>query len=299
MPMQLNVEARIELTTRCRDADALPKAPLAGQVIEEAGERVQVMFNGLRVVAGGYYGDWMMRLIELCRGHHEPQEEVAFAQVMHHVGPRARMIELGGNWSFYSIWFLSGFAGRKAIVLEPDPAYLETGRRNAALNGVMATFVNAFAGGKSRPPETFRTESSGEIAIPCLSVPDLMSKAGWDSLDVLHCDAQGVEFDVLQSCADLFRAGAIGWVIVSTHSHHISGDPLTHQRCHAILRQLGGTIVAEHDVHESFSGDGLVVARFGPLPKGWVSPRISYNRYSSALFRNPAFDLAAASARGR
>lgn len=180
-------------------------------------------------------------------------------------------------------------------MLEPDHAYLQTGQRNAALNGVDAKFINAFAGGKSRPPESFSTESSGEVVIPCRSVPDLMAEAGWHRLDVLHCDAQGVEFDVVESCTDLLRAGAIGWVIVSTHSHHISGDPLTHQRCHSILRQLGGTIVAEHDVHESYSGDGPIVARFGPLPDGWVDPKISYNRYGSALFWDPAFDLAAIS----
>lgn len=97
LPVQLDAEARIELATRCRETDLLPKVPRAGRVIEEAAERVQIMFNGLRVGARGYYGDWMMRVIERCRGHHEPQEEVAFAQVMKHLGVRARMIELGGE----------------------------------------------------------------------------------------------------------------------------------------------------------------------------------------------------------
>ena len=50
-------------------------------------------------------------------------------------------------------------------------------------------------------------------------------------------------------------------------------------------------IEAEHDVHESFSGDGLIVARFGPPPDGWLPVELSINRYGESLFRNPAYDL--------
>lgn len=82
------------------------------------------------------------------------------------------------------------------------------------------------------------------------------------------------------------------WFIISTHAESISGDPLTHQRCLAVLREIGATILVEHDVHESFSGDGLIVAKLGPVPSDWSPPSISYNRYSEALFRNPLYDLA-------
>lgn len=97
---------------------------------------------------------------------------------------------------------------------------------------------------------------------------------------------------MLDSCEALFRAGRIGWVFVSTHSHHIAGDALMHQRCLARLRQFGALIEAEHDVHESFSGDGLIVARFGPPPPGWTRVPLSRNRYSESVFRNPLHDLA-------
>jgi FkbM family methyltransferase len=105
-------------------------------------------------------------------------------------------------------------------------------------------------------------------------------------------DAQGVELEILEGCQELAVANRLGWIVVSTHSHHISGDPLTHQRCLALLSRLGATMLAEHDVHESFSGDGLIVAKFGSVPEDWRSPRISYNRYSESLFRNPLYDLA-------
>jgi hypothetical protein len=115
-------------------------------------------------------------------------------------------------------------------------------------------------------------------------------------LDLLHCDVQGAELDVLRSCRDLFAAGRIGWVFVSTHHHLISGDPLTHQRCLRLLEAAGAIIVAEHTVQESFSGDGLIVARFGALPADWPDIALSRARVSQTQFRNPLYDLAAARA---
>src|SRR5258707_1769847 len=116
--------------------------------------------------------------------------------------------------------------------------------------------------------------------------------AGISELDILHCDPQGAETAIIRSCEALLRGNVIRFGIFSTHSHHISGDPLTHQRCLAMLRDFGGTILAEHDVHESFSGDGVIAACFGRYPLQWQEPRISRNRYSTSLLRNPLYDLA-------
>jgi FkbM family methyltransferase len=234
----------------------------------------------------------MQDLIARCHGHHEPQEEVLFAEIMRHVGANATMIELGGFWSFYSIWFLSESRRRRAFIVEPDPKHLETGRANARLNDCEAVFIPAVAGGTAAPPAPFATEESGTVVLPVVSVPEVMASHAIAHLDLLHCDAQGIEFAVLESCVELAAAGRLGWVVASTHSHHISGDPLTHQRCLAVLRRSGATILAEHDVHESFSGDGLIVAKYGAVPDAWRAPRISYNRYSESLYRNPLYDLA-------
>lgn len=298
VPRVRTLEERILIATRCRDADVLPRAPNAGAVVEEAdGTRVQIMHNGIRVVAGGYYGDWMQELIQRCRGVHEPQEEVLFAEVVKHLPDDASMLELGGYWSFYSVWFQHGAPRRRSVVVEPDPVHIEVGRANARLNGCAPIFVNAFVGGRSAPPAPFATERSGTIDLPCVSVPDLMATHGIDRLDLLHCDTQGAELTVIESCATLAAAGRLRWLVVSTHVDYISGDPLTHQRCLATLRAMGAVILAEHDVHESFSGDGLILAKFGAVPPDWRTPALSYNRYSESLFRNPLYDLAEARAR--
>jgi FkbM family methyltransferase len=191
---------RIELTASCRDCDALPKVAGAGRI--DASAQVQIMHNGIQCVAGEYYGAWMAEIVERLNGHHESQEEVVFHSILAHVPRQATMVELGGFWSYYSLWFLNGAPeARRAIVLEPDPAYLNIGRRNAALNNARGIeFVQASVGLKSVEPRPFQSESSGTVIIPQFSVPDLLAARSMDHLDILHCDAQGAELDVISPC---------------------------------------------------------------------------------------------------
>jgi FkbM family methyltransferase len=286
-------DKRIEITARCRDMDDVPRVPRAGQVeILEDGTRVQLMHNGLQILADAYLGTWTTQLIERCRGCHEPQEERVFRDVMARLPDDATMIELGGYWAFYSLWFLLCGKNRRSIVLEPDPKHLTVGQRNARLNGLTPTFVHGFTGGEPSPSVLFRTEDSGDVLAPCLSVPLLMERHGIQQLDILHSDTQGAEHDVLLDCKELFEQQRIKFLFVSTHDFTISGDPLTHQRCLTIVRSCGGRIIAEHDIHESFSGDGLIAAYFGGDAFMATSVSVSRNRYSESLFRNPLYDLA-------
>jgi FkbM family methyltransferase len=293
-PISLDNAARAEMTVSCRDCELIPKVRDAGKVVSLGGKPVQIMHNGVRVVAGGYYGDWMTGIIERLQGHHEPQEEVVFHEILKHVAPDATMLELGGFWSYYSLWFKSEHGSRRrAYVVEPDPNHIAVGRANAALNDSEVTFVQSCVGAEPLRAVSFTTESAGKIRIPQISIASFLQEHRIPKLDILHCDTQGAESAIIGSCKSLLRDHAIRFGVFSTHSHHISGDPLTHQRCLAMLKDFGGTILAEHDVHESFSGDGLVAAYFGEEPIQWNEPPISRNRYSTSLFRSPLYDLAA------
>jgi FkbM family methyltransferase len=280
------------MTAGCPDCAAIPKVANAGQIVTESGKRLQIMHNGIKVVAGGYHGDWMAEIITRLSGHHEPQEERVFHEVLKHVPPQATMIELGGFWSYYTLWFLHQHSAmRRAIVVEPDPHHLEIGKANARLNGRQIEFLQANVGPEGIAEHDFQAEASGQIRIPQVSVPQILDEHGIPRLDLLHCDIQGTETGVLRSCMEILSGGRIRFCIVSTHVHHISGDPLTHQRCLALLRGAGGQILAEYDAYESFSGDGLIAACFGDAPFNWPQLPLSYNRYSRSLFRNPLFDL--------
>ena len=293
VPILASIEKRIHMATVCRDADIVPKVPEAGSVVTtQDGTRVQMMHNGLRVVADGYCGSWMTDLIARCRGHHEPQEERVFHEILPRLADNATMIELGGYWAFYTLWFLQGKPHRRSVVIEPDPRHMAVGVANAGLNGATVPFCSGFVGATPAPILPFYTESGEQVSIPRFTVPQLMAARGFAQLDLLHCDTQGAELDVIESCADLLRSGRIGVIVVSTHHWTISGDPLTHQRCLARILEYGGKVIAEHDVHESFSGDGLIVAAFGPGSADFPTISLSRNRYSASLFRNPLYDLA-------
>ncbi|MDB5611409.1 MAG: hypothetical protein JWP25_8309 [Bradyrhizobium sp.] len=67
----LDKASRADMAVTCRDCDLLPKNPDWGTVISFVVKPVQIMHNGLRVVAGGSYGDWRTGIIERLGGHHE------------------------------------------------------------------------------------------------------------------------------------------------------------------------------------------------------------------------------------
>lgn len=284
---------RVEMTSACRDTDVLEKVPDAGRVLEADGRRVQVMFNGIRVPAGGYFGDWMSEIIERLDGHHEPQEELVFHELMKHVSADGAMVELGAFWAYYCAWFQHGAPKtRRAIAVEPDGVHLEVGRETARLNDLDIEFVHACVGDHHEDVVEFDTaDGHGTFEIPMVTVPELMAEHGLDRLELLHCDTQGQELRVIESCEELLRTGRIRFAVVSTHSHHISGDPLIHQKCLAALRAYGGQVLVEHDVHESFSGDGLIVASFGEPIEWPASLHMSRNRQHTSLFRGLAVDL--------
>lgn len=292
-PLTVSLEERTAMAERCRDADVIPKVDGAGAVVTLAdGTKQQIMHNGLRVIADGYCGEWMTDLIRRCRGHHEPQEERVFHELLPHLSGNATMLELGGWWSFYSMWFMQNHPNRRTFIVEPEPEHMHVGMANSKINGLNPTFINGFVGATPSDPVPFRIEDGREILVPRLSVPQTLRDQGLEKLDVLHCDAQGAEHDVVLSCRELFEQARVKVLILSTHHWSISGSPITHELCLKSIVEFGGRVIAEHDVYESYSGDGLIVAIFGDELQALQPIPLTYNRYSTSLFRNPVYDLA-------
>ncbi len=293
-PMDPTTRRRIQMTVSCRDADDLPRVPGAGEVFEQDGVRVQRMFNGVLVEEGAYFGDFNTPIIRGLRGVHEPQEEPVVHAILGRLveerdagtlSRRPFAIELGSFWAYYSIWFCQALPDAHVVAMEPDPAFLDVGRRNADLNHVAdrITFVHgAVSDQKGAIP--FVAESDGqEYTVPAHDLASLMSTAGVDEVDVVFCDIQGFETPMLSQSAALLASGAVRFVVMSTHHSSISGDPLTHQKARSVIEGLGGHIIAEHTVSESFSGDGLIVASFNGRDND-LTVEISHARARETLF---------------
>ncbi len=290
-PPHITVQQRVQLALSCTDCDAVPKHALAGQKQTDAnGNQWQVMHNGLLVEYGGYYGEWMAGIICGLSGHHEPQEELAFHLAMQRLRDKPNMIELGGFWAYYSLWFKHVYPSGCAHVIEPNETHLEVGRRNFQRNGMTAHFERA-AGGLDANVE-FYCETSGALrAINSKSVDRICAEQNIDFLDILHIDIQGAELNALMGAKKIIERKKIRFVFVSTHHHSISGDPLTHQKCIHWLQETGAHIICEHTVHESFSGDGLIFASYAVEDCDWAV-ELSRARASHSLFRELEYDLA-------
>lgn len=285
---------RIALAVACRDADVIPKVPDAGEV-RDGTPPVQVMHNGVLVEADGYQGAWMTEIIRRLRGHHEPQEEIAFHAVVERLAmaeANPAVIELGSWWAFYSLWARHRIPGARSFCVEPDLPYLELGRRNFELNGFEGRFHHAAVGKEPQPPQPFLCESDGrEHDVRVESLASLLDRFALDRADLVLVDVQGAETPLLDGARDILRDGRVRFMVISTHHHRISGDPLTHQRCLLLLQELGAHVVTEHTVAESFTGDGLIVVSFDERDRD-LTVLTSRCRVGDSLFGDPLCDLA-------
>lgn len=283
----MNQLSRALMTIGCRDSDPIPKCEFAGKILDFNGELIQVMHNGLKVQAGGYYGEWMSHIIRGLEGHHEPQEELIFFHLLRYARNSSLVIELGCFWAYYSLWYLHEVPNSVAIGIEPDREHLMVGQHNARLNNLdnRIQFINAWIGGQQLGNYSAPTESSCQkISLPMLNAESLLSISNGKVIELLHLDTQGAELDFIKSLKAVVDKKLVRFIMISTHHSSISGSAHTHFDCLQQLSLLGATILVEHDVIESYSGDGLILASFFSEDVNLFFPKISRNKADSSLF---------------
>lgn len=283
---------RIEITASCRDCDDVPKVADAGRVVSENGQRYQIMHNGLRVEADNYCGAWLTELVRRLRGHHEPQEERVFHELLEYCRPGSTMVELGAGWSFYSLWYAHRIADARLVCVEPDPRNLQVGQSNFRANGYQAEYVRASVGRRMHPGRKFLCESGARLVTPEICVDGLLESERIEQVELLLADVQGAELAMLQGAERAITTGRLRFVLVATHHHTISGDPLMHQKCLAWIKHHGGHVLAAFSVYEGFSGDGFIAVSFRPEDAALPAIPISRNYPSNGIFRELEYDLA-------
>jgi hypothetical protein len=218
---------------------------------DETGRRYQYMFNGVKVLFGTYHSPWMNEIIANLRGHHEPQEELAFHVLLSTLPETARMVELGANWAYYSIWFNKVIKNPYNLCLEPIEENAKHGLQNIIFNQcVNIDYVQGFIGFQTSQGVDFVNWDESVIKLNRYSLSDLLQAKG-GSFDVVHSDIQGGELDMLISAESVLDK--IGYFVISTH-----GDKHTQSR--DFLTKNGFEILVEHTIAESYSADGLLLA---------------------------------------
>ena len=246
---------------RPSDCDPIPKVPGAGRVVrDEASGPYQLMHNGIKASLNGYYSGLYSNVIRTLRGHHEPQEERAFHEVLQTLPEKITMIEAGGYWAYYSLWAQKEKPLARNIVIEPMDAHIAVGKANFELNGMQAEFVRAYVGSTVRPPHLAEFDGNRIPDLERISIDSAIDRLDIPFVHILHGDVQGAEVELLKGARRAIGAGKVGYVFLSTH------DRSLHRASLEELRSERFVILAQHTREESYTADGLIVARDHRFP---------------------------------
>lgn len=251
-------KSRIQDAIDCPDNEKIPRHPNAGKITGS----VITMHNGILVRALSYYGSGILHLLIQNRGVHEPQEERAFAEILRYIEPESTILELGAYWGFYSLWFSKEIPQAQCYLVEPDPRNIEAGKQNFRLNNEHADFTVAAVGNLA---------STGLKQSKIISVDQFSKHKGIDHIHILHSDIQGAEESMLKGAKEKLAAKKIDFLFISTHGGN------RHAACSDFLRNIGYQILCEASPSESYSHDGLIVAK-SPEAQGPDHLEIAHKR---------------------
>ena len=110
-----------------------------------------------------------------------------------------------------------------------------------------------------------------------------MGQFAIEHADMVLIDIQGAEANLLHAVSAEFLRERVRFLCISTHDLSISGSATTHQDVLNQVIDLGGHVLVEHSVSESYSGDGLILCSFDERDRD-VFVEISYARSRDSLF---------------
>ncbi|MDJ0630792.1 MAG: FkbM family methyltransferase [Rhodobacter sp.] len=287
VPRGNDYEKRIAIAEEGRMCvEGIPKVSGAGEVVATAGARFQRMFDGTLVLEDSYYGTWMTQLIANLGGHHEPQEEKVFFETLEHLDG-GFILELGAFWGFYSVAFLRRFGdGATAMMVEPDVRNLVVGLETVRANDVRAEVRLGIVPPVPAPLREQALNHGVTISPSPFRVQDYMAASGRDEITILHADIQGAETRLMGDIGELLARRAIRYLFVSTHG------PEKQTAVLEAVRDAGYFLVAEHDGPESFSFDGLVVARAPDVTgPGFIDLPLRREEVEPAKKKSPARNI--------
>jgi FkbM family methyltransferase len=243
---------RIKTTCECRDCDKLEKVDNGGMIVIENNDKIQYMFNGVKIYYDSYHSPWMNEIIKNLKGHHEPQEELCFYYILKLLNNDANMLELGCAWCYYSMFFRNKVVNGTNICIEPNIEKLKKGKKNVDLNNLSNfTYIHGYIGKNYIENDKFVDWDGSIFNISQYNISSIIKQNNNIFLDVIHSDIQGAEVDMLNGSIDALDN--IGFFVISTHDD-------CHQKCINFLNNNNFSILVQHTIEESYSADGLIIS---------------------------------------
>ena len=132
------------------------------------------------------------------------------------------ILDAGGNIGLTAIYFSKAYPGAKIACVEPIPENLAILRQNVSINGAdVEVFANALSisnrpikmeyagkdyGHRVRDDTSVSDFGSQELIVPGITVPTIMERMGWRTIDLLKVDIEGYESMLLGSDCDWLDA---------------------------------------------------------------------------------------------
>lgn len=154
-----------------------------------------------------YHGRPVNVALSLANQEYCSFREVFFQGVYEHpLGNPETILDLGANCGCATLVFAARYPKARIAAVEPHPGNLAALRENLHLNHVQATVIQAAATLTDGPVSLMvRTSLShsllpregrdveGQLTVPGISIPTLLSQLEWSRIDVLKVDIEGYE----------------------------------------------------------------------------------------------------------
>ena len=106
--------------------------------------------------------------------------------------------------------------------LEPDPSNYRIASQNLLPYGDRVQLLNVALGGRAGRAFVSGATEGAHVAtagtpVEVVTVPDVMRRMGWDTLDVLKMDIEGAELDLFRD----LRVEGLKRIVLEVHPHKI------------------------------------------------------------------------------
>jgi FkbM family methyltransferase len=138
----------------------------------------------------------------------------------------SRILDLGANIGMAAGALSAQFADASFVLVEPDPRNVDRLRRTVRWNGLSATVIAAAVGDEAgelvlrtgddptcstlEQTELHDHDRAGDVTVRVMTVDEILAEAGWDQVDLVKIDIEGMEEALLtRNAAWLATTGAI------------------------------------------------------------------------------------------
>jgi len=144
-------------------------------------------------------------------------DECYLAGLERNIAPGANIIDIGANAGYFTLFSASAFPQAKLFSFEPVPVNYAQLKRHRDLNDTckISCFPLAVAGHSGKinltfdPSDSFTTSATmftsdkaaeKPLAVPCVTLQELMDENGIGKCALLKMDCEGAEYEILYNC---------------------------------------------------------------------------------------------------